>query len=410
MAWDIAVASAGTQPGRSAQFVREQLRKGVGESLGAALAGIRLENPQLADQLFAEALVAARASLHSPETLETLAAYVLPSEHEVYGRAAADRNAAARRNFLRYAAERLAAQSAAGHAPAPQAAEAQHEYRLLQSLLSLFEGLAADKLPLVRERMAVLRSAMSPRQADALTPREHDVSELLRQAEATVGSRRRDARLMQVSMIAARRGELDRAFSIAEKIEDPEERAIQISLLAYQGSTKALAKGDTEGAYVLARRIDFLPQRAAAFNQMAGRLRASKEEARARALLEEVWEFSVKAPDGSQKAKALLTLTSAVTPYDPERAFAFLDAAARAIGDADLSSPVSSSSRVAPVTLEALNLGAVFAALARVDFDRAVRAAQSIKHPEAALLAQAAVCRQALASRRGLQARKSDPN
>ena len=82
LAWDIAIASAGTQPERTAQFVRGQLRKGVGEELGPALVAIRRENPQLAEQLFAESLAAARAGLGGREGLEALAAYVLPAGHD----------------------------------------------------------------------------------------------------------------------------------------------------------------------------------------------------------------------------------------------------------------------------------------------------------------------------------------
>jgi hypothetical protein len=401
LAWDIAIAAAKTQPERTAQFVRAQLRhRGIHEELGEALLSIRLENRQLADQLFGEALAIARANLTAPANLETLAIYVLPTEDPSHDRnpASAPAPAPGLNHFLAYASEWLAAQSAAGQTISAEGAEPQHEYRTLQALLPLFEQVIPDKAPLVRDRMAALSSAMSPRQADAMSAREpEDVTELLRRAEATVGSRRRDARLMQVSMLAARQGDLEQAISIAERIGEEEERAIQISLLAYQALLKALRNGEIEEAYRWTRRIEFLPQRVAASVRLANALRAKREADRARAVLEEGWESVSKASNSPLKAKALLTLAAAMTPHDPERGFTFLFSAVKTISGTDFSpTDTTAPSRVAQVTLDTLDFGAVFSPLGRIDFDRALHAAQSLMPIEASLLAQVIVCRQAL--------------
>lgn len=401
LAWDIAIASAKTQPERTTQFVRTQLRRGINEGLGEILLDIRLENRQLADQLFGEALQVARANLVAPASLESLAAYVLPAEDASHGQADAATPASmpGLRPFLSYASDRLAAQTASGQAVTSEGAEAQHEYRTLQALLPLFEQFAPDKASLVRDRMAVLVAAMSARQANAVLPREpEDLSELLRQAEAIVGSRRRDARLMQVSMIAARQGELEQALSIAERIGDLDERSIQVSLLSFQALLKALDKGEIEEAYRWTRRIEFLPQRVAAATRLANKLHAKGEDDRARVVLEEGWESVNKAPNSPLKARALLTLTTAMTTHDPERSFTFLFSAVKTIGSTDFSAPEAtpSSSRVAQVTLDMLDFGAVFAPLSRIDYERAMHAAQSLTPIEASLLAQVIVCRQAL--------------
>ncbi|MCA1564547.1 MAG: hypothetical protein LC803_02600 [Acidobacteria bacterium] len=400
LAWDIAIAAAKTQPEQTAQFVRAQLRRGIHEELGEALLSIRLENRQLADQLFGEALAIARANLTAPESLETLAIYVLPTADPSHDRtpAFAPAPVPGLSHFLAYASERLAALSAAGQAVSSEGAESQHEYRTLQALLPLFEQVIPDKAPLVRDRMAALSAAMSPRQANAVSPREpEDVTELLRRAEATVGSQRRDARLMQVSMIAARQGDLEQALSIAERIGDGEERTIQVSLLAYQALLKALQKGEIEEAYRWTRKIEFLPQRVAAAVRLANALRAKREADRARVVLEEGWESVAKAPNSPLKAKALLTLTAAMTPHDPERGFTFLFSAVKTISGTDFSPPdTTAPSRVAQVTLDTLDFGSVFSPLSRIDFDRAMHAAQSLTPVEASLLAQVIVCRQAL--------------
>jgi len=211
-------------------------------------------------------------------------------------------------------------------------------------------------------------------------------------------------------MIAMRQGDLEQAISIAERISDLEERSIQVSLLAYQASLKTLEQGVTDEAYRLARRIEFLPQRVMAFNMLANKLRASKEADRARAILEEIWEWTNKNANSPQKAKALLTLTTAMTHYDAERSFEFLSSAVKTISSIDFSSPEANgtSSRVAQVTLDMLDLDAVFSTLARINFDRALQAAQSLKSIEASLLAQTIVGQQALSLNRRLQAQKSN--
>ena len=412
LAWDVAVAAAGAQPELTAQFVRAQLRGGVSEDLGWALVAIGRENRQLAEQLYSEALAAARADLTAPEHLENLAVYVLPTEEETFRARAADpARAAALKNFLGYAADRLAAQSASGHAPTPRGSEAQREYRTLQALLPLFESLAPGRVPLARERMAVLLAAMPPRQADAAAG-EEDLSDSLRRAEAITDGRRRDARLMQLSMTAARRGDFDQAVSIAERIGDPQERSLQVSLLNYQAAVKAVGKSDTGGAHRLALKIEFLPQRVAAFNLLDNKLRAAGETERATAVAGEIWEWTIKSPNSPQKAKALLTLVAAASRHDAERGFEMLAAAVKSINGTDFSSSeaAATSPRVVRVTLDMLDLEGAFSKLARVNFDRAAQAAQSLTHKEASLLAQAAVCRQALALDNAPRTRKPTTN
>ena len=412
LAWDIAIASAKLQPQRTEQFVRSQLRKGINEELGWALVDIRRNNQQLADQLFSESVAVARLNLNVSENFEVLAVYVLPGEAEVlHGQVPDPMRDEASRKFLAYATDRLLWQSTSGHISPPRGAEAQEEHRTLHSLLPLFERLTPEKVALVRERMDVLLSNMTTKQANAALSKQEDIAELLQQAESIVGSEKRDRRLIQVSLIAARQGELDQALSIAEKISDLAERSIQVSLISYQSSLKLMKNGELEDAYSYARKIEFLPQRVAAFIVLANKLRASKEDARARVILEEISEWTDKTDNTPQKAKALLTLVIEMAQYDSERSFVLLASAIKTINSADFSSPKSTEpSRVLQVTLDMIDLETVFDKLAHFNMDRALQAAQSITHREASLLAQAIVCSQILASNRGLHKEKSAPN
>jgi hypothetical protein len=412
LAWDIAIASARLQPQQTAQFVRSQLRKGINEELGWALVGIRRNNQQLAQQLFSESVAVARFNLNAPENVEILAVYLLPGEAEaLYGQAPDSMRDAASREFLAYAAARFLWLSTSGHPSPPRGAEAQQEHRTLQSLVPLFERLMPDKVTLVRERMDVLLSNMTTKQANAALSKHEDIAELLHQAESIVGSEKRDRRLMQLSMIAARQGELEQALSIAEKISDLADRSIQVSLISYQASLKLLKNGELEDAYRYARRIEFLPQRIAAFNVLANKLRASKEDARARVILEEISQWTDKTDNTPQKAKALLTLVIEMAQFDAERSFALLASAIKTINSIDFSSPQSTEpSRVLQVTLDMLDLQTVFDRVTHLNMDRALQAAQSLTHREASLLAQAVVCSQILATNRGLHKEKSAPN
>lgn len=411
LAWDVAIASAKLQPQRTAQFVRSQLRMGINEELGWALVDIRRNNQQLAQQLFSESVAAARLNLNSPENVEILAVYVLPGEAEaLHGQVPDSMRDAASREFLAYTTERLLWLSASGH-PSPRGAEAQQEQRTLQSLVPLFERLMPDKVALVRERMDVLLSNMTTRQANAALSKHEDIAELLQQAESIVGSEKRDRRLVQVSMIAVRQGELEQALSIADKISDLADRSIQVSLISYQASLKLLKNGELEDAYQYARRIEFLPQRIAAFIALANKLRASKEDARARVILEEISQWTEKTDNTPQKAKALLSLAIEMAQFDGERSFALLASAIKTINSVDFSSPQSTEpSRVLQVTLDMLDLQAVFDKVTQLNMDRALQAAQALTHREASLLAQAVVCSQILASNRGLHKQKSAPN
>ena len=412
LAWDIAIASARLQPQRTAEFVRSQLRKGINEELGWALVGIRRNNQQLAQQLFSESVAVARLNLNAAENVEILGVYVLPGEAEaLHGQAPDSMRDAVSREFLAYAAARLLWLSTSGHTSPPRGAEAQQEHRTLQSLVPLFERLMPDKVGLVRERMDVLLANMTAKQANAALSKHEDIEELLQQAESIVGSEKRDRRLMQVSMIAARQGELEQALSIAEKISDLADRSIQVSLISYQASLKLLKNGELEDAYRYARRIEFLPQRIAAFNVLANKLRVLKEDARARVILEEVSQWTDKTDNTPQKARALLSLVVEMAPFDAERSFALLASAIKTINSIDFSSPQSTEpSRVLQVTLDMLDLQTVFDRVTQMNMDRALQAAQSLTHREASLLAQAVVCSQILASNRGLHKEKSAPN
>jgi hypothetical protein len=403
LAWEMAVALAKTQPEQTTSFVHAHLQNGVNEMLGDALISIRRENPQLADQLFGDALKIARVQNTSLDALAVLAEYVLPTEQEAfYGRnpAANETRKTVISNFLGYVVERLARQAALGNPITDQARETQNEYKMLQALLPSFEILMPDKSIAVRDRMMALRIALASQQSEATqsSRQEPTVDDLVREAENTTEGRKRDIRFVRASMAALHQGDLERAISIVEKMGDTEERSIQLSLVLYQVSLKTLDKGEIEEAHRLAQRIEFLPQRVIVFIRIVDKLRASKKLDQARDTLEEIWRWTNKANDSPQKAKALLTLTATMTKQDVQRGFEFLQSTVRTIDQTDFTLPETKGkqTRVLQITLDMLDFRESFLPLARIDFERSSQIAQSFANKEASLFAQLIVCQQGL--------------
>jgi hypothetical protein len=109
LAWDIAIAVARSHPEQTARFVQASFRSGINPILGDALVGIRRANPQLADQLFTDAVVVARSNLEGADAIENLAEYVFPTEAETLQErqpSSDSGHAAAIRSFLSYVAVR----------------------------------------------------------------------------------------------------------------------------------------------------------------------------------------------------------------------------------------------------------------------------------------------------------------
>jgi hypothetical protein len=398
--WDIAIASAKSQPHQTAEFFRMHLRGGIDETIGSALVALRRVNQPLANQLFGEAIAIARSNPSPPGQFESLALYVLPSEDGLspLSQASGDYYPLIK-DYLDYVSTRLILQLNEGEASQARAEASAEEYRTLQALLPLFEKFSPNQAVYVQQRMGRLRDTMSSRTAETLSPRELDVEELLRQAEGIIGSRKRDLRLIYVSSIAAHQGDLPKAISVAERISDPDERSIQVSLLTYQAASKALEQSDFEKAYRLAKNVEFLPQRVMVYELLARHYRKSANQDRRLNLLEEIWAWVEGQPNSPQKVSAQLALASDMSSSNPERAFALLGVAIKNINGADFSpTEVKAPSRVMQVTLDMLDIESLFAALAREDAERTLQAAQSLTKPEASLLAQISVLRQVLIS------------
>jgi hypothetical protein len=408
---DVAIALAKTQPTQSAQLFRSLLRNGMNPTLAFSLVRMRRENALLANQLFSEALISARLHQFLADELASLAVYVLPSEEELFF-GTNPLNDAARlsvtRQFLDYVydgSKQLVAGNnlltAGGNEIDTELSE--RAYYTLKDSLPLFQRLQPERTAFVEGQMRALLGFMSPQDANRAEATNHEtVEDLVRKAESTIGERRRTIAFMRASAAALSEGNIERAVEIGNRIDDLYERKIQTSFVLYQAAMKQLREGKLERAYNYAKGIEFLPQRTAVFHRIAQRLWRDKEPDRARATMEEIWDWLGKVENTPQKVDAMLKLTATMAQHDTELGFELLQSTVRALNRTDFSFKQIEPNRLSvelQITTDMLDVDACFTTLAGKDFERSRTIAGSLTNPELALLAQAIVCQQVLAAR-----------
>jgi hypothetical protein len=408
---DMAVALAQTQPAQSGQLMRSLLRNGINPSIAFALTRMRRINTQLADQLYGEALASARLHPLVADELGSLAEYVLPIEEDrFFGANPLDDVArvSAIRQFLDYVYDG-SKQIVTGNALlAAKGNEIDNElaeraYYTLKDSLPMFQRLQPERTAFIEEQMKALLGFMTPQDANnTQTPARESLDELVRKAESTIGERPRTIAFMRASAAAVSQGDLERAVAIANRIDDLYERKIQTSLVLYQAAMRELRESKLERAYSYAKRIEFLTQRFAVFHRMAQRLWKDKDPDRARATIEDIWDWLGKADNTPQKADAMLKITATMAQHDTDRGFEFLQSAVNVLNRTDFSFKPPESNRISielQVTTDMLDLESSLTTLADKDFERTRTVAGSLTNPELALLAQAIVCQQVLAAR-----------
>jgi len=405
---NLAVALAKSQPERAAQLIRGLFSNEVDVPLIFALLRVRIENPPLADQLFREVLTSRRTNPMLSDELGSFAIYVLPGEADLFfGNDPANdvTRIPAVRMFLDYVYSGLV-QWSLGNAASPNAANgldaerADSDYQTLKNILPLFERLQPERVAFVNERMGTLLSFMTTRDANAAQPAHREsIDDLIRQAESTVGDERRTMRFMRASNAAMEQGDVEKALAIAERIDDLYERKIQTSVVLYQATMRELGEDKLERAYQFAQRIEFLPQRVAVFHRIAQKLWRDRELDDAETKMVEIWDWLGKTGNSPQKVDAMLKLTATMAQHDTVRGFEWLQSTTRALNATDFSLKPLELHRLSAelqIPIDMLDLESSFGPLAKQDFERAFLIAHSLTKVEAALLAEAIVCKQVL--------------
>jgi hypothetical protein len=217
------------------------------------------------------------------------------------------------------------------------------------------------------------------------------------QSSSPVASR--ENRDLQEVWQAVNEGEFDRALSLLERMRDATMRAELDSLVRTQAAMMALEKADYAAAYRHAQALSDATQRAFLFAHLAQALRGKKDFARAIEVLTEAERLSQRAEGKQEKVHALLVIASTMASLDTMRGFEILQTAIEAMnrGGKDERTKLA-----AAFELDRSSLEQSFALLARADFDRAWRLAQTIERKEVSVEAQLAMCL-------GVLARSSEP-
>jgi len=231
----------------------------------------------------------------------------------------------------------------------------------------------------------------SPLAAKFLRPAS--TQDLLGQAETAQSSREKDSLYTRAVLQALKENDYAQARSITEKISDGPSRASFDSLARYRAALAALSQDDFAAVKRDAKDLPDLQQRAFLFDQMARRLQDKQDLAQAAEVLTEAAQSIGKADDGSDKARALLTIAGAAARFDSSRGFEVLQSAVEAINQVESDRRAQRPARETGFELNRFNFAASFAWLAHVDFDRALLLAQAIKQKEVSVQAQLALCR-----------------
>jgi hypothetical protein len=288
--------------------------------------------------------------------------------------------------------------------------QATTDYLTAEQLLPYFDQFMNDKSAAIRAKLnEKLTNITSDAERDLITnlTSPTSVEELLSRAERAQTPLERDSLYIQAALRTAREGDYDQALSIADKISDERSKSFDVkSIIRYEAAVAALKKKDLEVAYRYAKNLPDLEQRARVLSQIIRILLEKKEIVRAMEVLNDAEESISKADNGPDKARAMLIMSGAAARLDLIRGFEVMTAAVKAINQVEFAAqwentaPTngSGSSGTAKITfgLNMLNFDQVFPLLARGDFDGALLLAQAIEKQEASVLAQLAVCREAL--------------
>jgi len=409
----LALSLAKTAPLQTSQIVRDNLGVWGFENSTWLLVGIRHENPALADSLFGEALPAVR---NQPESIFNnigfLANYIyLDEEERFFGRdpMANPVRRAMIEHFLNFVSDVISRRAHAEQFNSITDKQittttALQEYTTLRQLMSVFDKLPPDKTSTIRDRIEQLAQDIPVSQLNRAEKdfRQMSVQESLKRAESSGNARQQNMNYVRAAMTAFRQGDINQAFSIADRLSNWEDRIALRSMIRRQAALKALEKKDVDTAYDFAKDVDIIQHRVEVYKRLAQRLLESKHNTRAEGILREIEQWVENAGTGLDKVTALLDIADIAAKHDPTKLLDLMKSICVAVNSADVTNPGTqtvSSERVVtmkPVTMESLDLKTPFSLLARLDFNQGLQLAQSIDKNELSIMAQIAVCQEIL--------------
>jgi hypothetical protein len=380
---------------------------------------MRAANPELADQLFIDALAAVkRRPAYISNKIGILAPYVFAElKQEPDDHTDQPANPEIVQQFLDFVYDAVMQQS-----PAVQVGEdspfgtSSFDYLTLRRILPYLEKLDPKRGSELRAKIDEIVKAIEDTGRKDVFDTESEawaelfranVQELVQKAEESKSLEERDSLYSNAAFLLARRdNEFEKAVPLIKKISDQHKRAYMLTMLRPGAVDLALKRGETERAYKFAGDVTELEEQIRLFLDIARKMIEKGEKRKAEAVVDETARLIQHLTAADGKAEKLFELAAIAVQLDSVRGFAITRSAIDAINSAEFGphwSAQDTSKRTATpgppravasvAGLEYLRFDESFSALARGNFDKALALAQAIRMNEASLLAQLAVCR-----------------
>jgi len=319
--------------------------------------------------------------------------------------------------FLNFVFTAIIHQSASADSNRGATTSAAADYPAVRLLLPYFDKSMPEKAATLRSKLdeAARSSPAGPdrdRLAELASPSSARDQE--NKGDSARTPQLKDSAYRLAVMLYITNAEYDHALSVVRKIGDPKLRSSMNGQVLIAQARTALQDQDFETAYGKTSQLAIPRERASMLCNIAEVIRG-RDSVRAEELIVEASSLIRGLERNPLKLTAFLDLTRAKGHSDDEEQFQAMQAVIDEINQIDFAPEWSVLKSTTVRTddgviqwqmdygLSMIPFYDIFAPLARADFDRAVRLAQSIGLKEASVFAQVAICRTVLAKPRAAQ-------
>lgn len=423
---------------RALTFARHSLAEGRSAQLLWFLSELRERDRAAADRLFLDAVGVLRQGTADPNDVLLLGLYLFYPGSIAVGTLSDGVEAvgygvnfslappvapALAQTYLQAAADALLRFPVTPGQPGAAGSLALKRFALTQ-LLPLFQRYEPQRVAAVGAALAGLGLHTTPApiatDSKSYTDSNAPVSDVIESIELLPDIGQRDHYFFTTLMSATNAGGFERARILAARIKDDDLQHMALEFVGFNEARVLIKRGDLEAAAKLAA-AQLTGERRTAINfQLAkawlerGDLARASEEANAAAV------EAAKLTDRAQRARVYIYLAAGLAERDAARAFELLETAGKDINDTEQFDPLSDrlifkiqTPIQASFTFEisqGVGLLTTVSQLAKIDFNRALTIAQSLKEPAPRALSAIAACRAVLKpGNKQLQEKKVKP-
>lgn len=386
----LAAKIARTDPARAVEYAADSLGYGVPQEIQEVFRTLISTDLKYARELFARAtqIYAADPSPNLYDTLFLLSYLRLLPQPETDTRLA--------RTFLAAAFKR--AQQIHEQTLSAAPANASLRNALVQNLNQLhifFRLYWPEKAGEVWSLGKQLSSDMRPEEiaAEDLFPTEssrNNPDEIIARAASQKDEDNRDALYFQAALTLSKQSEHERALSVAGRARDGEKRQTIVNHIRREMAQYLIKKGELNDALRIIEKIETPEERADATLLLVNAARKKKDIVLATGALVETQKFLSKQPGSVPNARAYLWLASAYSSIDLQAGFEMMPAAVKLANSAKGLNDVRSESKLMQLggaSRYAIQVGdtkgdfsAGFQTLARADFTRTISIAEGFEN------------------------------